>query len=535
MGTFQTGITFRKGVLTNGSVLPGQDYISGLIFNNATAIGTLLPNWPSNGIKQCLSVQDAINGGILAPSSTSKYSDETLAVATYLVTNAGAAGDVISIYSQEPINPLSTGTSPNKVLLCTYTVTTADTTATLLAASIAAAINANSANNGGYTATNSTATLLITFRPGLGVFPNSGTPISVSITGTVAGTLTQPTGSGSTVLGVASKLAVYYYHISEYFRMNPNGNLYVFIDTTGASTTTFTSVTTLQAAANGSIRQVGIYNEGRTLVSNIVADANTLNAVCQANDDNKKPLSAILVEDMSAVTDLTTLPNLSLLSDSWVSVNISQDGSAQGFALYKAYGKTISNLGALLGCVSAIPVSACIGQPIPTLNISNGTENQLPAVGNNTLFSNVSINLQTVLDNYRYIYSGNYTGYTGTYFNDSHCAIISNSNYGYIEQNRVEAKIERILYAAYLPLLKSQLQLNADGTLFAPLVFSLESVGQSALTSQMVAAGELSAVNVVVSPTQNVVTSGKLVVTVYEVNNPIARKIEVNINSVTSL
>jgi len=522
MGTFQTGITFNKGILTNGAALPNNDFISGMIFNN-----TALPSgWPSSGIKQCLSIQDAINGGI-----DGKHEDETAATGSYAITHGAAgAGDTISVYVQEPVNPLNTSTNPNKVLLVTYTCVSGDTTASTLATNLTNAINANKAANGGYSASVTSATVTVTARPGLGIALNSGTPISVTITGgTIAGTITQFSD------GVGSKLDVYYYHISEFFRMNPIGNLWVMVDTTAAYTTTFASVSTLQAAALGVIRQVGIYNEGRTVVADIDADANALNTVCQTLDTNKMPLSAVLVEDMSAVTDLTTLPNLSLLNDEWVSVNISQDGSAQGWTLFQAYGKTISNLGALLGCISAVPVSACIAQPIPALNITNGTENQIPCFGNGAQFSATSITLQTELDNYRYIYAGNYVGYTGTYFNDSHCAIISNSNYAYIEENRVEAKIERLLYSAYLPLLKSQLQLNADGTLFGPLVYSLESVGDNVLNQNMVAQGELSAVKTVISATQNITASGKLVVTVNEIDNPVARNIQINVNSVTAL
>src|ERR1019366_964970 len=171
-------------------------------------------------------------------------------------------------------------------------------------------------------------------------------------------------------------------------------------------------------------------------------------------------------------------------------------------------------------CISAVSVSSCIAQPISTLNISNGTENQMPALANNVLMSAVSTGLQTNLDNFRYIYAGSYVGYDGTYFSQSHTAIISNSNYAYIEQNRTYNKMERLLYQAYLPYLNSQLTLNADGTLFAPLVFSLQGVGNTALLV-MVQNGELSGAECIVNPNQNIITSGKLVVTVYEINNPI--------------
>ena len=340
-------------------------------------------------------------------------------------------------------------------------------------------------------------------------------------------------GSSNVTAGVASVVDVWYYHISEYFRMNPNGQLWVGINAVPV-TFTFSEVQSLQTASSGKLRQVGVYTPTRTVVSNSSADIAALNTICQTLDTNKMPLSAVLCEDMSSVTDLTTLPNNSVLSSEWVSTVISQDGNAQGFALYNAYGKTVGNLGAILGVISVNSVSADIAQPVSQNNISNQTENEVPALGNGTLMSTVSTGQQTQFDNYRYIYTNSYVGYVGTYFNDSHCCIIQNSNYAWIEQNRVEAKIERILYTAYLPYLKSQLQLNADGTLFAPLVQSLQSVGNNAL-SGMIRAGELSGVETIINPLQNVTVSGKLVVTLYEQNNPIARNIEVDINSVTTL
>ena len=527
MGTFQTGFTFVKGVLTNGAALPGNDYISSLIFyTNTPPTG-----FPSNGIKECFSIQDAINSGVV-----NTHVGETKAIGKLAIGTAGATGDIINIYFQEPINPTNTNPSPNQVLLGTYTVASTDTTATLQAAAIAAVINSNTYITG-YTAISSTTTVLITVRAGLGVYPNSGTVFSTVYTpigsSTFVGTWTQPTGSGGTTQGVASFIDIIYYHVSEFFRMNPQGVLWLGIFAV-PGTFNFSEVTTIQNNASGQIRQVGIYTPTRTVVSNSAADIVALNTVCQTLDNTKMPLSAVISQDMHSVTDLTTLPNNSGLNCPWVSTVISQDGNAQGFALYKAYGSTIGNIGAILGVISTVQVSADIAQPISGNNISNQSENQVPALGNGTLISTVTTGQQTQFDNYRYIYTNNYVGYTGTYFNDSHCCIVQNSNYAWIEQNRVEAKIERLMYQAYLPYLKSQLQLNADGTLYNPLVSSLESVGNEAL-AVMVRAGELSGVETVINPNQNITVSGKLVVTLYEQNNPIARNIEVDINSVTVL
>lgn len=520
MGTFQTGVIFKKGVLTNSAPLQGSDYITGFCFYNSAPPAL----WPTGLIKQCFGVQDAINCGITGLSE-----DETQSTATYLVTNgASGAGDTISIFVQEPINPATTGTSPNLILIAKYTTIAGDTVVNALAANISAAINANAAFNGGYKASVSTATVTITARKGLGIFLNAGTPYSVVITGgTITGTLTQ-----NVVAGVASKFDRYFYHISEFFRINPQAVLWAGIFPTGV--TTFAELNTIQTASIGQIRQALMYRDDRVHASNFAADAATLNAVCQSLDDNKMPVSAVLVENMAAVTDLSTLANLSLLTYDWVSSCIGQDGSGQGFNIWKAGGVTISNAGAMLGCISIAQVSECIGNPIPKFDISDGFENAIPAFGNGQLFSAISPNLQTQLDNYRWIYSGNFVGYSGTYFSDSHTMIIQNSTYAYIEENRVQGKIERILYIAYLPFLKSQLILNTDGTISNTLIASLESIGDNAL-SGMISAQELSGEIVIINPQQNVSATGKFVVTLYNQDNEIARSIEINTNSVNKL
>ena len=515
MGTFQTGFSFNKAITTSGAPLPGQDYVTGLCL-----YGTAPSAFPSAGYKQMFSVQDAINVGI-TPNST----DETQAVGDIALTGASGAGLTLIVKVQEPINPTNTATNPNLITICSYTTVAGDTTASTFATNLAAAINANQANNGGYTATASTSTVVLTARKGLGTFLNSGSPISVSGTAAADVTVTQFAS------GVASVYNNWYYHIAEYFRLSPNGVLWVSV--TSAPSTAFTEVQTLQQNALGVLRQVGVYAPSRTVVSNAAADVAALQTIASTLESNKMPLSIVYAADMHSVSDLTTLPNLSVLNSNYVSINISQDGAGQGWALYEAYGKSITNIGALLGCISVAPVSQDFAQPVPTYNISNGSENNVIAFANNILFTSVSSTLQTQLDNYRYIYAGNYVGYTGTFFNDSHCANLSNTYYSYIEQNRTENKLERILYSSYLPYLKSQIQLNSDGTIFRPLVYSLQSVGNNALNVNM--AGQISGVECIINPLQNVTTQGGLVVTVYFIQNAIARTITVNINSVNSL
>ncbi|HWB91020.1 MAG TPA: hypothetical protein VG605_04190, partial [Puia sp.] len=239
-------VKFNLGQGGLGRPLPGQDHYSGLIFycaDNALPAGFST----TSRIKQMFSVADAEAAGI-----TDTHSGETPATASYLVTAIGANGDTLAISVKEPFGVT--------VALGTYTKTATETTATLIATALAAIINAGTQTHG-YTAAANTGTVTITARAGLGVALNAGSPLVATIQGTIAGTITQFTG------GVASKLDVYHYHISEYFRIQPQGVLYVGFFTTPGGSYTFAEIITLQNFANGAVRQVGIYKDGAAFAS----------------------------------------------------------------------------------------------------------------------------------------------------------------------------------------------------------------------------------------------------------------------------
>lgn len=534
-------ITYKLGVSTNGSSLPGTDYISAMVFYNASVPALWPTTGPSANVVKCYSKQDAINAGL-----DGLHEDETAAAATVLITAVGATGDVLNIYSQELYGP--------PVLLCSYVQKSTDTTATILAASMVVAINANKANNGGYSATSSTGTITITFRPGLGVIPNTGTPISTVATSgsTFAVTITQPTGSSGTTLGVGSKWDIYYYHIHQYFDNNPGGILYVGIFPVVYTFTELQTIMGIATSANGpQYNQIGVYVDGHTFTT---ADITTLEAIKVSMSANHTPISILLQGDIHATADIGSLVNLSGLSGTGIGVLCGQDGQGLGNLLYNAYGKSVGNLGAAMGVFSLGSVSSDFAQPIQSNNISttaigfpicvggvittnSALENSVPAFANGQLFQPIFSTAGTKLtqlDNYRWIYIGLYPGYTGTYFSENQTCTLSNASIAYLNDDRVTNKIQRLLYPAYLPYLKSQITLTNTGAIAPTMIPVLTSAGQNAL-NVMLTNDELSATNVIINPLQNITTSGKLVVTLYDVENAIARNIEIDINTVSAI
>jgi hypothetical protein len=499
-------ITFVKGQGGLGRPLAGSDYISGLLFYTST-----LPSGFSstNRIKQFFSISDAVNAGI-----KNDYSDETQAVGVYTISTVGATGDSITLNFAEPTKTVTLGS---------YVKLSTDTTVTAVATALVSAINALT-NSHGYTASNTAGAISITARKGLGIYPNTGTPLTATIVGTIAGSVTTAFSGG-----VASKLAVWYYHISEYFRIQPKGNLFVGLYAV-PSTYDFAEVQTIQTSTlvNGSIRQLGVYVDGTNYTAALTT---ALQTQATALDVLKMPLSIVLGANILAATDITTLTDLSTYSNNKVSVVISQDNGGQGLALWNATGKSITTLGATLGAVALAAVNEDIAW-VGKFNLSNGTELESLGFCNGT--SGQSASALDAIDLKRYIFLRKFPNLAGSFFNDSHTAITKSSDYAYIENNRVIDKAIRGVDTALIPSLNSPLLLNANGTLANSTIAFLEAQAV-VVTNDMVRNGEASAIGVLINPNQNVATTSKVIVTINIVPVGVARNIQVNIGFKTSL
>ena len=358
-------ITFIKGQGGLGRPAAGQDYVSGILFYTQDS------NLPSgftttDRIKEVFSVADAESLGIL-----NDYSDATAAQSTLQITDAGSTGSTVNLVGLQPLGA--------SVTIGTYTRPSSDTTEDLVAAGVAAMINAGSYSHG-YSATSSTDTVTITYPKKLGSFPNTGTPITVTATGITTGSLT------NSASGYHSRWALWHYHISEYFRINPKGDLYISMQPY-PTTYDFAEITSLQDFAQGRIRQVAVYVKWIPFnTAHITAISDQIKNYCDANH---KQLNALYAGKMTSITDLTTLTNLNTLTANKCSAVISQHGAGQGAFLAATSGQSITTLGATLGAVSLAAVSDDIAW-IGKFNISDGTECDTLAFANGTLVSSLS-------------------------------------------------------------------------------------------------------------------------------------------------
>ncbi len=136
-----------------------------------------------------------------------------------------------------------------------------------------------------------------------------------------------------------SDYAVLHYHISEFFRMNPKGKLWVTVDTFNSD---FEEIDEMQRASNGEIRQIGVYTSEDYSTSHITK----IDAVADALEEEHMPVSVIYSANLfgADVPYDTVGESLANQNCRKVSVVIGQSASGKGNELYNGVDETTSTV-----------------------------------------------------------------------------------------------------------------------------------------------------------------------------------------------
>jgi hypothetical protein len=491
MALNKVGFTLGQGGL--GRPVQGTDHISGFVFGGLA----------SQKLFRATSTQDAIDNGI-----NLTYADETKATATSTITNIGVNGETYNASVTLPTGEV--------VVIAEYTKVAGDTTVTLVATAIKDDCNKKGYTTG-FTATSALGVVTFTAKEGLGTYLNSAVKITITLsaTPTIAQTLVDFTG------GVASVLAPSFYHIQEYFRVNPTGVLYcggfVTLATDGSD------ILTLQNYANGECKQIAFYEP---LVTFATSKVTALQTIANTLLTDKTPSQIILANNLNGVT-LSALTNLNALTGTSVSVCIGQDAGKLGLTLAKGNAKSITCIGAMLGAVSLANVQEDIAW-VGKFNISDTLELETLGFANGVLVSDQTKVLLDQLNDFRFVFLVKQRAIAGSYFNDSHNACVVSSDYAYIENNRVINKAIRFLDVALTPYLNSNIDLNSDGTISDLSIEVFTSACNVELES-MKRNNNISDYSVSINSAQNVLSTGLLTIGVVLIPKGVARNINVNI------
>lgn len=333
---------------------------------------------------------------------------------------------------------------------------------------------------------------------------------------------------GSSTLTAAEKAKnALYYHISEFFRMNPTGTLYVMVKD-GVTAASESDLETIQVYSGGEIRQCGIFN------SSLIAVGNLQNKLADLEEAHM-PMSVVETYDGASVTISTLTGNNASVADGNcnVSILIGCDGDAELAENLGGYSSGYAGYGCIGACIGAIS-KASVHESIAWVEkFPLGLKE--PAIFNGNLYKNISIADRELLNGNRYIFVITHAGDADNYFNDSHTCDFDSSDYAYIENVRTIDKACRGIRQSLLPHLASPLKVDAStGQLSNDTVAFLETEAGKAL-EDMEKAGELSGYKAEIDPEQNVLSTGLVEVIIKNVPMGIMRKVNVKIGYTTKL
>lgn len=171
-------------------------------------------------------------------------------------------------------------------------------------------------------------------------------------------------------------------------------------------------------------------------------------------------------------------------------------------------GKKSAAMGLVLGRYAKIPVQRSCGR------VKDGGVNvAVPAFTDGLILKKFSrAKLDTIHDK-GYLFFTNFTGRSGAYFNDDPTCTPQNNDYLTVANNRVIDKALRLMYVTYVGELNDEVSVSADGKIAPTQITYLQQIMANALQT-MVDAGNISDYEVFIDPTQNVIATDKLIVSV---------------------
>ncbi len=524
----QPKISFMLSQGGLGRPLPGYDHYSAMIAYEKNSSATSAYATIGNTIYN--SLLDAENNGVVDTCA-----EATAATSAQTVTTVGSDGDTTVITFVDYDGTVIT--------LGSYVKISADSTVTNVATSIVAAINTLTYSHGFSATVGTSGAYTITAPKKKGIYPNSKSVVN-TITGTTA--ITNNAFSG----GTKSRLAIWHYQISEFFRLNPLGKLYFSIkfDDSSQSATAFNTQLTsdiisvqnafsaLDTEASGARQMLILANE-RIFATTILNACKSARTTLFTNNQGYVQCAFFVVSNTTG-TAIGSFSNTRTLSDEGVSAVISQSSSGIGLQQYYYQTTVVSSGGAALGTESAAKVSQSIGE-VRAFNISDGNEietTQFMASGFNDYLTLLASSPNTLdqLNDYGYVYARKFLNKTGSYWVGGNCAVSVTSDYAYRENVRTIDKAVRGVYKSILPLLNSSLILNGDGTLSEQAIADFTENSSSPL-EQMQRDAELSAFGVSVSRTEVVSSTSNIPITIQIVPIGIARTISITIGFKSSL
>lgn len=340
-----------------------------------------------------------------------------------------------------------------------------------------------------------------------------------------------------------NKLLVHH-HVSEFFRMAPEGTLYFLPLAKNATIANAVTATLPVLKANPEIKGVGLFGFAEATLATAITTANTLQSTL-VNEVKKSGvlLDCVLMESgTGGATALNAYPDLSTATAENVSVIIGQDPAIANLETeYKNY----SAIGTALGSLAVRKISENLG----STSIENKPNDKKSSVfysltdAATGMFTDASLatngqkvselsneQLKDLVDK-GYILIASYVGASGMYFSGSSTCTSKTSKYSTIENNAVWNGAARLIREALAPYIKGKVKKDpATGYIRSTTIAHWERVATKACIERLEAENEISGGEIYISPKQKPNADNPVKISVTVVSDEIVHSFEVDLS-----
>lgn len=345
--------------------------------------------------------------------------------------------------------------------------------------------------------------------------------------GLILTSLSQAESLGLTLSASANGASPFYEHISEFFRLAPEGTLYLFNNKTVANLLAFIKENK-EIKGFGIVDDFGAATQEATIaqyqsgIINVLATENRLIDFGIIGWNNFNIANAIDLTELDA-------PQISVLVVGSGTSNFAAVGAFLGMLAVR---KVNENAGSV--DIQNKPLEKR-GSSDYTLTDKNKGLWVNPILTGGATISSLTKAQLTDLENKGYIYAASYEGYPGAFFTNSKTCISQASDYCFIENNRVWNKAARTLRIALLPEVKGVVKKNpTTGFIKSTTISRWTGIGNKAL-EQMVTNDEISGFDIYINPQQVVNSTQPVKIKASVVMDGIVHEFEVALGLTNSI
>jgi hypothetical protein len=337
-----------------------------------------------------------------------------------------------------------------------------------------------------------------------------------------------------------------YHAVSEFFRLCPDGLLYLIPCSNDKTSAEVVGEPGFIAAIRESptVKGIGIANT-TTTIATAAGEVEAVQAIVNTLAASHRLIDFVILEGKGPAAPIA-LPDFPVLREKKagnVSVCIAQDPGVAALSI--GYDKR-ADIGGVLGMLAVRQINENLGsvnvlQKPSTRKgerdypLTSSTRWLSAALSDRTPVATLSAADKKDLTDKGYIYAGLFEGYGGIFFNSSPTATEKTSDYAFIENNRTWNKAARLIRTTLLPEIKGIVKRDPTTGYIRSTTISRWSGLVNAALERMVAADEISGYDVLIDPKQILSESTPLIVKAEVLVDDIVHEISVDLGLTNNL